>query len=250
MTHSPAAPAAGAVLPRRRPGRWVTLRETLIVMVVALALASALRGFVVQAFVVPSASMENTLLGGGPGSNDRIAVDKLPGQTVRRGQIVVFADPGGWLTPDQSTPGGLGGVLRQVGAFVGVTPDDGTRHLVKRVVGIGGDTVSCAGVGAPLTVDGVPLTEGSYLFPGSQPCSTTGDGIASWRYTVPAHELFVMGDNRDNSEDSRFHPADPFVPDADVTGRVVAVLYPLDRLRREPIPATFATIPADRIGAR
>lgn len=250
MTRSPAGPVAGAALADRRTGWAVTLRETVVVLVVALAVGSLLRGFVVQAFVVPSAAMENTLLGGGPGSNDRIAVDRLPGQTVSRGQIVVFTDPGGWLTEGKSTRGGVGGVLRRVGAFVGVTPDGASGHLVKRVIGVGGDTVSCGGVGAPLTVNGVALTESSSLFPGSDPCSTTGDGIPTWWYTVPAHELFVMGDNRDNSEDSRFHPAAPFVPVADVTGRVEAVIYPLDRLTREPIPATFATVPAGRTSSR
>ena len=108
MTRSPAR----AVLTRRRTGWWVILREAVIGVVIALALASALRGFVVQAFVVPSASMENTLHGGGPGPNDRIVVDKLPRQTARRGQIVVFADPGGWLTADQSTGSGVAGSVR------------------------------------------------------------------------------------------------------------------------------------------
>lgn len=233
--------------PRQQGGILATLRETVIVLVVALVLASLLRAFVVQAFAVPSGSMENTLLGGDPGHvNDRIVVDKLPGQTVRRGQIVVFVDPGGWLqgeeVPVERT--GAAGALARGLEFVGVLPDNSTGHLVKRVIGVGGDTVSCGGTGKPLEVNGHALTETAYVFPGSQACASTPDGPKSWSYTVPAGDLFVMGDNRDSSADSRFHPTDPFVPVGDVTGRVLAVVYPFDRLSRERIPADFAGIPS------
>jgi signal peptidase I len=229
----------------RQPSLFSTVRETLVVVVIALIVASLLRAFVVQAFVVPSASMENTLIGGGGATNDRIAVDKLPGRTIRRGEIVVFPDPGGWLDSEPSTVRtGVAGDVSAVLSFVGLLPDTSTGHLVKRVIGVGGDTVSCAGVGSPLRVDGVALSEASYLFPGSDPCADTSTGEHAWSYTVPAGDLFVMGDNRDNSADSRWHPADPFVPVSSVTGRVWAVVYPFDRLSREPIPATFASIPA------
>ncbi len=155
-------------LNRQRSGILATLRETVIVLVVALVLASLLRAFVVQAFAVPSGSMENTLLGGDPGHvNDRIVVDKLPGQTVKRGEIVVFVDPGGWLqgeeVPVERT--GVAGALARGLEFVEVLPDNSTSHLVKRVIGVSGDTVSCGGTGKPLEVNRHALTESAYVFP-------------------------------------------------------------------------------------
>jgi len=231
---------------RRDSGGFLgTLRESVVVLVVALALASLLRAFVVQAFVVPSQSMENTLMGG-DGVNDRIVVDKLPGQTVRRGEIVVFSDPGGWLGAEgDPATAAAPGTVRRVLEFVGVVPNNATGHLVKRVIGVGGDRVASKGNGAPVTVNGVPLAESSYLHPASQPSEQP------FSVTVPAGHLWVMGDNRAQSSDSRFsHPSGPFVPVSDVTGRVVAVVYPLGRLSRERIPATFARIPPARGGSR
>lgn len=221
-----------------------TLRETVVVLVVALVLASLLRAFVVQAFVVPSQSMENTLMGG-DGVNDRIVVDKLPGQTVRRGEIVVFSDPGGWLSGEVATvPTGSEGDLRRVLEFVGVIPNNATGHLVKRVIGVGGDKVACKGNGAPVTVNGVALAESAYLYPGAEP------SVQAFSVTVPAGHYWVMGDNRIASSDSRLpHASGPFVPAGDITGRVVAVVYPFGRLSRERIPATFARVPAPTTGA-
>jgi signal peptidase I len=179
--------------------------------------------------------MENTLR-----VNDRVLVNKLVDKPdeVRRGDVVVFHDPGGWLNNGAGADPGRGGVLgavRDVLVFVGLAPAVGEEDLIKRVIGVGGDEVECCDDEGRLTVNGVPLDE-SYVFPGDEP------SFDDFKVTVPDGKLWVMGDHRSVSEDSRAHrqqPGNGFVPVEDVIGRAFTIVWPLDRgqvLRR---PATF-----------
>jgi len=210
-----------------------------VLAVFALALVFLVRLFVAQAFYIPSGSMENTLLPG-----DRILVSKLSTSigTVQRGQVVVFKDPGGWLpvsTP-QSDPLLQRG-LRDIGLVPAVTEGD----LVKRVIGVGGDHVVCCDVQGRITVNGQPLVE-DYLFPGNTPIDCPdATGKCRFDVTVPPGDLWVMGDHRSVSRDSRLQPpGHGFVPESDEVGRAVAVFWPLGRASWLSVPSTFATVPA------
>jgi signal peptidase I len=197
---------------QRSGGLLAVLRETLIVVVLSLAIATIVRVFLLQAFVIPSSSMEDTLL-----VDDRVVVGKI-GSTYHRGDVVVFADPGGWLPPQ--VPGvGPRARLRDALEFVGVLPDSGEGHLIKRVVGVGGDRVTCCDDDGMLSVNGVAVDEWRVLKPGTERASAEDFDV-----TVPEGELWVMGDNRDNSADSRVHGT---VPVDDVTGRALAVVWPI-----------------------
>ncbi|HEY4752739.1 MAG TPA: signal peptidase I [Candidatus Limnocylindrales bacterium] len=235
------APPSG---PRRTPGKssaartgplsW--LRETAIVLVSALVLSLLAKTFLVQAFWIPSASMHQTLM-----ENDRVLVSKLaPGPLhLNRGDIVVFKDPGGWLDWQPPTATGIRRGLNDVLAFVGLRPVDAGRYLVKRVIGLPGDHVVCSASIAQVTVNGVALDE-PYLALGSQPCGTTFDT------TVPPDSLWVMGDNRNDSQDSRYHQGDPgggSIPMNHVVGVAFVTVWPADRwtLLRNP-GATFANV--------
>jgi len=214
--------------PPRRLGAHVF--ETLVVVVIALAVAALVRAFVVQAFYIPSGSMENTLL-----VDDRIAVSKLSAVfgDAERGDIVVFRDPGGWL----DRPAGATNPVRRFLEFVGVAPSSTEGDLVKRVIGVGGDHVECCDKQGRVLVNGVPLDE-TYLYPGDVP------SLEKFDVTVPAGSLWVMGDHRSASEDSRAQPKNhQFVPETDVIGRAMLVFWPVgqwDLLKR---PDTFADIP-------
>ena len=228
------------------------LREALIVLVVALVLASLLRAFIVQAFVIPSGSMENTLqcdrfvdTSCDADVSDRVVVSKLSKHIggISRGEVAVFSDPGGWLTDGEggtvTDTSGVGGAVRRGLQFVGVVPNDATGHLIKRVVGIGGDHVYTDAQGN-VYVNGDRLDE-TYLKPGTP----TGSSCA-FDVTVPVGSVWVMGDNRGNSRDSRFHLGDAghgFVPDALVTGRAVARVWPIGRIGGLGIPQTFSSVP-------
>ena len=131
------------------------VKELLMVVVGAIIVASLVRYFVGQMFIIPSQSMENTLLIG-----DRVAVEKL--SSVKRGQVVVFQDPGGWLN-DESEGSERGPVGRAL-EFVGVLPDTSANHLIKRVVGLPGDEVVCCDAKGRITVNEQPLDETSYLY--------------------------------------------------------------------------------------
>lgn len=199
------------------PGGSQTIRQAAFLVICTLALSLFMKSFLVQLFTVPSSSMVPTLEIG-----DKIAVTRVltqPG-TPHRGDIIVFRDPGGWLTlptPPDSLP-------VQALEFVGMIPYHSGEHLVKRVVAEAGDVVECRGTG-PLYVNGKPAQE-PYTAPGARPCAR------EFSVTVPARSVWVMGDNRDNSQDSRFHLDDArrgSVPLSLVVGTVVAKVWPPSR---------------------
>lgn len=223
-------PATRAGRPRRR---FAVLRETVLLVAIALSVSALLRAFVVQAFYIPSQSMEDTLR-----IDDRILVSKLTPRfrDVQRGSIVVFRDPGGWLGDvGDPPPPGPGRWLRDLLTFVGLRPSDSGQDLVKRVIGVPGDRVRCCDAEGSLLVNEVPLDE-PYLFPGDEPSTTSFD------VRVPDGRLWMMGDHRSASGDSRAHLDDPgggFVPVGNVVGRAFVVVWPLDHWQTLGRPATF-----------
>ena len=194
-------------------------QEVILLLVTAFVLALVVKTFFLQAFYIPSGSMEPTLQ-----VDDKILVQKVSywNNDVHRGDIVVFDDPGGWLRRGQaSVPRNT---LQQGLEVVGLYPSGG--HLVKRVIAVGGDTVKCCTASGQIVVNGVPLAE-DHL-----PEGTTNQG--SYDLVVPDDRLWVLGDNRANSEDSHAHTADPgggFVPVDDVVGKVWAVVWPRQRMQ-------------------
>jgi signal peptidase I len=201
----------------------------LLLLVIALALAIIIKTFFVQAFYIPSDSMDNTLV-----RNDRILVEKVSYWfgSVQRGDVVVFDDPGNWLSGSevQQPTNPLSRALELFGLY----PSGG--HLVKRVIGVGGDRVRCCDRRGQITVNGVPLNERSYLPPHMAPSQQRFD------VKVPPNHLWVMGDNRAFSYDSRGHMGSPgggFVPVSDVVGKVFVVVWPLDHWKLLGRPATF-----------
>jgi signal peptidase I len=203
-----------------------------LLLAVALVLALVVKAFLVQAFYIPSASMHDTLV-----ENDRILVQKVSywGGEPHRGDVVVFADPGGWLTPADARPGGnpLTAGLEKVG----LAPTGG--HLVKRVIGVGGDEVRCCDSAGRMSVNGVPLDERSYLAAGEEPSTIEFDVRVAKGY------VWVQGDNRSSSADSRVHLGDPGggqVPVDDLVGKVFAVVWPLGHATVLRTPATFGSV--------
>jgi signal peptidase I len=218
------------------------LKELTAVVVGAVVVASLLRGFVGQMFLIPSVSMEDTLR-----VSDRVVVEKL--STVKRGEIIVFKDPGGWLTGPAAPKRGLVGQAFQ---FIGILPDPSTEHLIKRVIGMPGDRVVCCDTAGRLTVNGAVLDETGYLFTDRDGVQVSPSSIP-FDVLVPAGHVLVMGDHRDRSSDSRCHLDDPtpggvkgenaFVDTDLVVGRAIAVAWPFPRRHTLPIPDTFEAIP-------
>lgn len=217
------------------------LRESALVIGGALLASTLLRLFLVQVFVIPSASMENTLL-----INDRVAVQKVV--PVERGDIVVFRDDYGWLPASPRTPSPAAQALQ----FVGLLPDDSANYLIKRAIGMPGDHVVCCDVDGRVSVNGTALDETEYLYTDALGQRSVP---SAWRFdvVVPDGKLFVMGDHRDDSADSRCHlgevtngvPAGrAFVSREAVVGSSVAVVFPFDRWTGLTRPATFARVPA------
>ena len=197
------------------------LRELPILVVVALVVSLFIKSFLVQFFYIPSGSMENTLQ-----VQDRVAVNKLPfiSRQISRGDVVVFRDPDNWLpeASDHSSNQVIAKIKSGLVA-VGVLPNPAKQYLVKRVIGVAGDRVVCCTKDGKLSVNGTAITE-PYIFAGNIPSDLKFD------ITVPAGKIWVMGDHRGASADSRYHQDDinkGMVPLARVTGRVFAVIWPL-----------------------
>ena len=216
--------------PPARFGRF--LFETALLIVVAVTVAALLRMFVVQAFVVPSGSMLPTIE-----QTDRIIVSKL--SEPDRGDVVVFEDPGGWLPPGEGTTNRSGLLARGL-EFVGVLPASDKGFLVKRLIGMPGDRVACCDGQGRVTVNGEPLNE-PYLPRGTAP------SIQRFDVEVPRGRIWVMGDNRQNSQDSRYKQGGPgggSIPASNVVGVAFVTVWPLDRwdVLRNP-GSTFARVP-------
>ncbi|CAI9398675.1 signal peptidase I [Aestuariimicrobium sp. T2.26MG-19.2B] len=215
-------------------------KELVVIAVIALVISSLIRAFLGQVFVIPSGSMENTLQ-----VSDRVVVSKVT--HFKRGDVVVFKDPGGWLPAADPSTGWRRGL-----EFVGVLPNSSSQYLIKRVIGVAGDTVTYT-TGGKLTVNGRPLEEASYLYSDAQ--GQVAPAEVPFEVVVPAGTVFVMGDHRNDSFDSRCHLADitndgrprgasAFVPVGDVVGPAVQIVAPLDRFHQLKRPATFASVPA------
>ncbi|MGH3356676.1 MAG: signal peptidase I [Nocardioidaceae bacterium] len=233
-------PAAARSHRRQTRGRGAGRRpelplwqEMILLLTIALGLAILLKSLFVQAFYIPSASMHDTLI-----ENDRILVEKPSYwfDPPTRGDIVVFDDPGGWLTAGERVGGNT---VTDVMEFLGLYPTG--NHLVKRVIGVGGDRVKCCNGKDRLMVNGDPVKESAYLPDGVRPSDQ------SFNVKVPEGHLWVMGDNRSASADSRAHLGDPgggFIPVDDVVGRVFVTVWPLDRAQFTDNPEVF-----DDVGA-
>jgi signal peptidase I len=231
---------------RAEPGRsrrtsWF---ELVLLVALTLAVAGLIRTFLVQPFFIPSESMENTLRVG-----DRVLVDKVSYRfhDIHRGDVVVFNGLDSF-TPevqvDESSNPVVRG-LRSVGAAVGVAPP-GEKDFIKRVIGVPGDRVVCCDAKGRVTVNGTALDEAEYVFPGNVPSEATFD------VTVPAGRLWVMGDHRSESADSRAHTGGPgggSVPADKVIGRAFAVVWPIGGMRGLGAPDSFAEIPSPSAAA-
>jgi signal peptidase I len=224
----PTDSAANAKKVKRKRSFW---RDLAVIVVAALVLTILLKAFVVQVFSIPSGSMENTLLPG-----DRILVSKVvyKFRPIARGDVVVFSGAGSWDPPTQQASNPLLRIWDDAINLVGIAGPQ--TDYVKRVIGIPEDHVACCNAKGQVTVNGVPLSESSFIYPGDAPSELR------FNITVPPGRLWVMGDNRGDSDDSRYRSNDPddgTIPESAVVGRAFLIIWPLSRISDVPIPNTF-----------
>jgi len=220
----PAVSGASTASAASRPsaGRSVLLflRDVVVIVAAALVISFLIKTFLIRSFYIPSESMESTLL-----VNDRIIVNQLVPEVVplERGDVVVFRDPGGWLPAMPETPQApLEAAADWVLSLIGLSASDSDEHLVKRIIGLPGDRITCCNDLGQLSINGVPLDEPYVLLP---PDTIDVSG-QDFQEDVPEGTVWVMGDNRYDSSDSRFNGV---VPIADIVGRAVVVSWPIDR---------------------
>ncbi|CAI3800059.1 signal peptidase I [Pseudarthrobacter sp. MM222] len=216
---------------------FLWLKEVATVVVVAIVLSFLIKTFLFRAFYIPSESMVNTL-----DVNDRIFVNLLVPEpfALQRGDVVVFKDTKGWLAPAEEKPDGPFTWVQDGLTFVGLLPDNSEQHLVKRVIGLPGDRVVCCDAGGQLTVNGTPLAE-NYINAAEAPV------VHEFDVVVPAGKVWVMGDNRNHSADSRAHldSGGGFVDVADIEGKAAVIAWPLNRITAlDNYPGVFQNVPA------
>jgi signal peptidase I len=228
---------------RRRRRRGSFLRELPVLLVIAFGLAILIKTFLVQAFFIPSGSMEQTLHGCPGCSGDRVLVNKLTYRfgDPRPGDIVVFRGPESWAPEAQLAPpkNPVQRLLHAVGSAVGVAPP-GEKDFIKRVIAVGGQTVQCCDGQGHVTVDGRALIEPYVYVSDPQGYRPAPFGPV----TVPTGRLWVMGDHRDQSADSRAHIADGdqgTIAIGDVVGKAFVIVWPPSRWDTLGSPATFQT---------
>jgi signal peptidase I len=220
----------------RKGGFW---RELPFLILIALVLALLIKTFLVQAFFIPSGSMEPTLHGCPGCSGDRVLVNKLVYRLrdPHRGEIVVFRGPESWQDDPEFTanpPGNpVARFFHDVGSALGLAAPS-SKDFIKRVVGVGGDHVVCCDPQGRISVNGHPLDE-PYLYPGASPSEQRFD------VTVPAGRLWVMGDHRNESADSRAHQDDHLgtIPTSNVIGRAFVKVWPPRHWGFLRVPETF-----------
>ncbi len=213
------------------------LIDFVVIVGTALVLSVVIKAFLIRSFFIPSGSMLETLQ-----INDRIIVNvTAPELTpISRGDIVVFRDPGGWLGSIPETPKEP---IQELGDFIlgtfGITAPDSAEHLVKRVIGLPGDKVVCCDPEGFVTVNGVPITE-PYI-------GSNSPSELEFSVEVPAGHYWVMGDNRPNSTDSRYHqdlPTKGFIPMSVVVGNAFIISWPFDNWTwLDNYPETFRDVP-------
>ncbi len=226
--------------PRKR-GILLFLRDLLIIFVIAIMVSFVVKTFLIRSFFIPSESMRETLQ-----VHDRIIVNQLVPELVpiSRGDVVVFRDPGGWLPPSESIEQNpLVASVDWVLSLVGLSAPDSNDHLIKRVIGLPGDRVVCCNALGQMTVNDVPLNEKPYVTLPAGEMRVSRDDFST---TVPEGSLWVMGDNRWNSKDSRYNtdtPGKGFVPIDNVVGRAFVVSWPLSHWAwLDDYPSVFAGV--------
>lgn len=219
------------------PRKGSLLREIPILVAVSLLISIIIKALLIQAFYIPSGSMQTTLE-----INDRVIVNKLGNffSDVKRGDVVVFRDPGGWLPPpyEEKRSAPLQ-ALRNGLVFVGLAPDPAKQHLIKRVIGVGGDHIVCCDKSGSLVINGKAVKE-NYLYEGNKPSEMNFD------VTVPKGYIWAMGDHRAASEDSRYHQEDAnkgMVPLNKVVGRAFLIIWPVSHFGLLPRPDALTSIP-------
>jgi signal peptidase I len=226
---------------RKNRGALLFVRDLLIIFLAAILISFLVKTFLIRSFFIPSESMRETLQ-----VHDRIIVNELVPNLVPidRGDVVVFKDPGGWLMPTPPiVQNPISAAADWLLALVGLSAPDSNDHLIKRVIGLPGDHVTCCNALGQMSVNDVPLKEPYIVVPDGETRASKDD----FDTTVPAGSLWVMGDNRYNSKDSRYNGSTPgkgYVPIDHVVGRAFVVSWPVAHWQwLSDYPETFGGVP-------